>query len=416
MVRAASASESGWARRLGESMVSIADVEGDDHEHARSKRLLVGVLWVSLPVSIASAFQMAFVLDAPPAALVIGSGPVTAAGSLVALWLRPTVFPGIMHLLVGVVVAISAALTVMAGGLLDSGFNAVWGFLGLLGAVALFGDRRATWWLWVFIASQIAALVAAAEVAPIYEMPSPEYTGTFNLVVVVIFVFHLMLYYVRQRDVLLQRSDRLLRNTLPDSVAERLKANPDERIADRFDSASVLFADVVGFTPMSAGMTPDELVAFLDEVFSDFDKLVEARGLEKIKTVGDEYMVAAGVPASRPDHAHVLCDLALTIRDRMRSREYRGHRIELRMGINSGPVVAGIIGTRKFSYDLWGDAVNTASRMESSGVPGEIQITEETRRLVEDEYVCTFRDTIDIKGKGPTPVWQLAGRRTRPGA
>ena len=149
-------------------------------------------------------------------------------------------------------------------------------------------------------------------------------------------------------------------------------------IADDYQSASVLFADVVNFTPMSAGMSPPELVGLLNSVFTTFDGFVEDLGLEKIKTVGDEYMVASGVPHVRSDHAQALAELALRMRDHCASNQFEGRDIQLRIGLNSGPVVAGIVGTHKFAYDLWGDVVNTASRMESEGVAGSIQITPAT--------------------------------------
>ncbi|MGI9610249.1 MAG: adenylate/guanylate cyclase domain-containing protein, partial [Acidimicrobiia bacterium] len=154
-----------------------------------------------------------------------------------------------------------------------------------------------------------------------------------------------------------------------------------------------------------------DLVALLDDVFTSFDSLVEERALEKIKTIGDAYMVASGVPVRRSDHAHVLCDLALAFLEELTNRSFRGERVTLRIGIHSGEVVAGIIGTKRFSYDLWGDAVNTASRMESGGSPGTIQITEQTKQLVEDAFVCESRGPVDVKGKGPMEVWHLKGRR-----
>jgi guanylate cyclase len=227
---------------------------------------------------------------------------------------------------------------------------------------------------------------------------------------VTIFVYFVMLYYVRQRAVLLEESDRLLRNILPERIARQLK-HSDRTIAESFDAVSVLFADIVGFTPMSARLSAPQLVGLLDEVFTSMDRLVEERGLEKIKTIGDAYMVGAGVPEPRPDHAVVLCDLAIEIRDLTKSRVFDGHQIRFRIGVNSGPLVAGVIGTRKFSYDLWGDVVNTASRMESSGVPGEIQITESTRQLVEHEFVCESRGQIAVKGKGTMETWTLTDRR-----
>jgi guanylate cyclase len=157
-------------------------------------------------------------------------------------------------------------------------------------------------------------------------------------------------------------------------------------------------------------MQPEEVVGLLDDVFSVFDDLVLERGLEKIKTIGDAYMVASGVPEPRSDHAHVMCDLAVTMMSSIEGSSIRGHAVTFRIGINSGPVVAGVIGKRKFSYDLWGDAVNTASRMESHGSVGKIQITEATKVLVEPDFQCDPAGTVDIKGKGLMPVWHLSRR------
>jgi guanylate cyclase len=220
------------------------------------------------------------------------------------------------------------------------------------------------------------------------------------------FLFAGMAYFVRQRDRFQRQSDDLLHNILPADIARRLKSDTT-MIADDFDTASVLFADVVDFTPMSAEMSPPELVRLLNAVFTIFDGFVEELGLEKIKTVGDAYMVAAGVPVARPDHAHAIAELALRIRDHTENNHFDGHDIRLRIGINSGPVVAGIVGTHKFAYDLWGDAVNTASRMESGGVPGSIQVTPATYELIRDKYVCEARGVVSVKGKGDMNTYIL---------
>jgi guanylate cyclase len=208
------------------------------------------------------------------------------------------------------------------------------------------------------------------------------------------------------------KAENLLLNILPQSIADRLKAEP-RTIADHFSSASILFADVVDFTPLSERLPPAEVVGLLDHLFSHFDELAENYGLEKIKTIGDCYMVAAGVPSPRPDHARALALMALDMQRAMRSvdAEVGQLGLELRVGINSGPVVAGVIGRKRFLYDLWGDAVNTASRMESHGTSGRIQITRATKDLLEDEFVCEPRGTIPIKGKGEIEVWYLVGRR-----
>ena len=205
------------------------------------------------------------------------------------------------------------------------------------------------------------------------------------------------------------RSDALLLNILPDEIVDRLKEG-ERVIADRFDDASVLFADIADFTPMSATMEADELVDLLNEVFTELDALADRHAVEKIKTIGDAYMVAAGVPTPRPDHAEALADLALDIAALVADRRFRGREISFRIGINSGPVVAGVIGEQKFIYDLWGDAVNVASRMESHGRAGRIQITESTRRHLDGRYIITPGGSVDVKGKGPTRVYFVEGR------
>jgi class 3 adenylate cyclase len=220
-----------------------------------------------------------------------------------------------------------------------------------------------------------------------------------------------MVYFVRQRDRFQKESDDLLHNILPEQIANRLKAG-DATIADSFESASVLFVDVVEFTPLSSGMTPHELVGLLDSLFTTFDGFVEELGLEKIKTVGDAYMVASGVPELREDHAEAIADLALQIRDHVSAHDFEGHKLRVRIGINSGPVVAGIIGRHKFSYDLWGDVVNTASRMEAHGVPGTIQVTASTYGLIRNKFVCEPRGLISVKGKGEMEAYFLVSRRS----
>jgi guanylate cyclase len=232
-------------------------------------------------------------------------------------------------------------------------------------------------------------------------------------------VFTLLALFAQQRQEALtalqiaqDKAENLLLNVLPRPIAEKLKAEP-QTIADHFVSASILFADVVDFTRRSERMSPAEVVGVLDHLFSHFDMLADRYEVEKIKTIGDAYMVAAGVPSPRPDHARVLALMALDMVDAMRTSDEVGHLgLELRIGINSGPVVAGVIGRKRFLYDLWGDAVNTASRMESSGTAGRIQITRATHDLIEDEFVCEARGTISVKGKGEMETWYLLERRT----
>jgi guanylate cyclase len=198
------------------------------------------------------------------------------------------------------------------------------------------------------------------------------------------------------------RSEALLLNILPSPIAARLKDGPTT-IADSFDAVTVLFADIVGFTTLSSRITTDELILVLNEIFSAFDALAAKHGLEKIKTIGDAYMVVGGVPTTRADHAEAIARMALDMRDTIAKRD----NLDIRIGIHSGPVVAGVIGTRKFSYDLWGDTVNTASRMESHGEPGRIQVSDVTRDLLAKHFDLTERGTIVVKGKGEMHTWFL---------
>ena len=172
-----------------------------------------------------------------------------------------------------------------------------------------------------------------------------------------------------------------------------------------------MFADMFNFTPLSASMAPEEVIQMLGDLFEKFDSFVDELGLEKMKTVGDEYMVVSGVPEVRSDHAHAIADLALRIRDYTAANQFNGRDIAFRIGINSGPLVAGVVGTRRFSYDLWGDVVNTASRMESEGLPGAIQVTSSTYDLIKDEFVCQLRGTVPVKGKGDMNTYLLMSRK-----
>ncbi len=208
-----------------------------------------------------------------------------------------------------------------------------------------------------------------------------------------------------------ERAETLLQNILPVPIAARLKSKP-QVIADGFDSASILFSDIVGFTPLSERMPPEQVVQLLNEIFSEFDDLVADCGLEKIKTIGDAYMVAAGIPKHREDHAEAVAELALKMMDVLKKRvDTPTGPLRMRIGIGSGPVVAGVIGKRKFIYDLWGDSVNTAARMESHGLPGEIQVSKATYEILKDKYAFKERGTILVKGKGPMQTFLLRGKK-----
>jgi adenylate cyclase len=394
-------------RRLNERVLSIGAHEHESPEHRGARRILVGALAYSLlPTFLAGL--------AEPGAWLVALSMFQAAvhtGALLWIHVNPYAFRAALTAVFATGLATDVTRTLLQGGLFESGLRVTWILIASVGALIGLSVRAAYGWFAAFVAAVIASGVASSVIEePVYVRTNRVESAVVALVGTTLIVFLALVYFVRQRDRFQRQSDELLHNVLPDQIADRLKAG-EGRIADRFEGVSVVFADVVDFTPMSSRLSAEELVGLLDDVFTDLDAMADELGLEKIKTAGDEYMAAAGVPTPREDHALAAAELALRIQQHAEDAEYRGHRISFRIGINSGPVVAGVIGTRKFSYDLWGDVVNTASRMESHGVPGCIQISPATHALLADRYVCEPRGVVDVKGKGPMQTWLLLGRR-----
>lgn len=388
-------------------MMSIAVVTGDRPNTIRTKRLFTTAMWASVITSIGSVVLLSQ-NDAPWAAAATAIPLITAIVSLIAMWVTPSAYPGVMHLVVGGTIVTSAITMILFGGIFASAGAATWGMLAVIGGVAIFGDRRAHVWLFVFLATTAVAVLLSQRIDPLYEFPNPDLLATYNLVLISLFIYVMLYYFVRQSDTLFLQAESLLRNVLPDEIAERLKKSED-MIADEFDAASILFADVADFTPTAARIRPAEVVDLLNQLFTAFDEMVDVRDLEKIKTVGDSYMVAAGVPVPREDPTGAICELALAMQAHVQTHRFAGRQLEIRIGLASGPVTAGIIGTKKFSYDLWGDTVNLASRMESTGVPGRIQLPSQTRALVAPGFECQRRGIIDVPGKGEMETFFLVG-------
>jgi adenylate cyclase len=303
-------------------------------------------------------------------------------------------------------------LMVALGGFVSGSAVIVWSFICPMGAMMFDEHQRAPRWFiaWAALVILSGFLQPFVSAANNLSLTSITFFFVINLLGVGFLIFLMVYYFVGQKNVFQERSENLLLNILPKEIVDILKDEP-RTIADNFEGASILFADVVDFTPMSASMTPTELVELLNEVFSYFDTLTEEYELEKIKTIGDCYMVASGVPRPRPDHAQVLTHMALRMQEYVNNQVICGHRLSFRIGLNSGPVVAGVIGRKKFIYDLWGDAVNTASRMESHGSEGQIQITRNTYELIKDDFVCEAQGTVNVKGKGEMDVWYVTGAR-----
>jgi guanylate cyclase len=297
----------------------------------------------------------------------------------------------------------------------------LWSIMTPLAALALLGTRRSAPWLVAFL---LVVLVLGGFDAQLARDPAGLPSGvvaTFfvlNIFGVTLGSFVLLGYFVHQRDLAQaalederERSERLLLNVLPAPIAERLKRD-EGVIAERHRDVTVLFADLVGFTELARGIDPDELVRLLDEIFGAFDALVTAEGLEKIKTIGDAYMAVGGLPEPHPDHVAAVARTALAMREdlaRIAAERGIGGSLGIRIGIDTGPVVAGVIGRRKFIYDLWGDTVNAASRMESQGLPGRIQVTARVAERLGDGFALRARGPVDVKGMGEMETFLLDG-------
>lgn len=300
------------------------------------------------------------------------------------------------------------------GGFIHSSAVILWSLISPLGAFLFDEPRHALRWLGGYLG--LIVVSGFLEFHPLVSSSlSPTLVTIFfvlNIGAVSAIVITLLAYFVSEKNRLFTllrneqaKSENLLLNILPREIAAILK-NESRTIADHYTEASVLFADMVGFTPLSAQLPPVEMVELLNEAFSFFDSLLDKYSVEKIRTIGDSYMVASGVPRQRPDHAQALVHMALEMRDYISTHEFRNrHRVSFRIGINSGSMIAGVIGRRKFVYDVWGDAVNIASRMESHGLGGAVQITQATYDLIKDEFVCEPRGSVNVKGKGEMDVW-----------
>jgi guanylate cyclase len=392
---------SGWAGRIGAAAA-------DTNEIALQKRLAVVLCAGTLPFT--TLWSIVYLLmDAPLAA----AAPVfytvfTLANTALFAWTRNLEFYRFTQLLV--ILILPWLVTIALGGFQQSSAVIVWAALCPLGSLLLEEPRRTLVWIVGFVALLPITALLQPHLTPAH-LPETFVTWFFvlNLGTVIAVVFGLLHYFVRRRDFFQESSEMLLLNILPKEISEALKTEP-RAIAAHYDESSILFADIVGFTPMAATMLPLTLVDLLNDVFECFDELVDKYELEKIKTIGDCYMVAAGVPRPRVDHAEALVNFALDMQAEIGKRAFGGRRLAFRIGINSGPVVAGVIGRRKFIYDLWGETVNMASRMESHGTSGVIQITGSTYDVVSEHFDCQARGPIVVKGVGLVETWYVTGR------
>jgi adenylate cyclase len=403
----------------------------DDPEEVRVRKASL-ILLIALIVPLSTVWVVTYaVLGLWWSAVIPLAYQILSAVVLVAL-LRTKRFQRFLTVELFLMLLLPFVLQWTLGGFRASSVVAAWAFVAPMAALVFVGPRRAWSWLAGYAVLLVASTVLEFTAPRATELPQKVAISFFllNIAGLSLVTYLLLRYFVQERERalaaldrahrLLQveraKSERLLLNVLPQSIAERLKEREDV-IADAFSHVTVLFADIVGFTPYAERFPAGTSVQTLNELFSDFDALAERGGLEKIKTIGDAYMVAAGLPEPQPDHADAIADMGLEMLEAAAHRTLRdGMPIQLRIGIDSGPVVAGVIGRRKFIYDLWGDTVNTASRMESHGVPGQIQVTERVRGLLADRFVFCERGTIEVKGKGPMRTYFLVGRPPQAGS
>jgi adenylate cyclase len=393
--------------------ISIGADPRDSADERFRKRLLVGVALIILPFGFVWGC-LYWLVGEREAALTPWAYVAGSAMSLV-VFAQSRNFAFLRTAQQLLILAAPAAGMVMLGGLDESSSVVLWSLFAPLGAVAFDRPGRAWPWFAAFVATIVLSLALSEVVRPDGANLPDAFVRTFdvlNIVVVSLVALILLVTFARGRETAQGRVEALLLNVLPAEIAQRLQSDPNS-IADHFDDVSILFADVVDFTPLSSRLDAREVVGLLDRLFTSFDELVDRHDVEKIKTIGDCYMVAAGVPRQRPDHAHALAELALEMRECVKTCVPEGteHDLCLRIGISSGPVVAGVIGRRRFLYDLWGDTVNMASRMESHGTPDAIQITRSTWELLRHDFVTEPLGLVDVKGKGAVEIWRLVGPR-----
>lgn len=401
-----------WSKFVAWVERSVTRPEDSESLRIRKTVVVIVILFVALG-NFAWTLALTRIGLQRPALISIAYGVV----NLLAVfgWLfRSRNFTVFTHIVIGTTFVMHLALQTTMGGIVSSGLVILAGLLAAMATGLVLGLRAALFWAGVNVALFTYSLAIEEQVAARSPADFPAGfsigNGFFNTLWVTLLATFLIIYLVRELEAAQDLADGLLFNVLPRPIADRLKRGAGT-IARSYDSASVLFADIVGFTPLSTVLSPQEMIELLNRIYSHFDRLVEKHAVEKLRTIGDNYMAAAGVPEPRPDHARALADLALDMQAYCRElAPVAGRRLQFRIGINSGPLIAGVIGTARYQYDIWGDTVNTASRMESQGEPGKIQVTDATRALLGEGYVLAPRGTIEVKGKGEMRTWFLEGR------
>jgi guanylate cyclase len=404
----------GSFKRIGE--IGINPGDGQDIRLAKSLYTIASLL----VIPAALIWGLAYVIFGETLAGIISLSFSALSVIMLVTFAYTQIYRPFLFLQLSLGMIIPFIQTVLLGGMMNSSALILWSMISPVGILLLFGIRKAAVWWAVFLFLVVLSGILQPAVQQSSPLPEPVVIMflILNILAVSTITFVVLVSFLRQKEEILERlkveeakAESLLLNILPKDIAARLK-DGNRTIANAYPGASILFADLVGFTRLTAELEPAEMVSLLNEVFSYFDSLVEKFGVEKIRTIGDNYMVGSGVPRQRKDHAQALARMALDITNYLQSYTgVEGKRIEFRIGINSGPVIGGVIGRQKFVYDLWGDAVNIASRMESQGVPGKIQISQNTYDLIKDQFICEPRGLITVKGRGQMATWYLIAER-----
>jgi guanylate cyclase len=367
---------------------------------------------VTLAIVLAPTWIATYVvLDRPISAAIPATYTVFSAASLAYLF---TTKHGYLFLRSQMVLIFALPVLLMwsLGGFVQGSAVILWSLTAPLLALMNWGRRAAILWFAAFLGAVIASgFMESYLSAAIPPLPEGVQTAFFVLDVgaPVATAMAALLYFVRQRDLASARSESLLLNILPAAIADRLKVRRDD-VADRYEAASVLFVDIVNFTAFAERTLPERLVELLGRVFATLDQLADRHGLEKIKTLGDGYLAVAGVPAPRPDHADATARMALDVAPALTAALGSDWpELEVRVGIASGPLVAGVIGRRRFSYDIWGDTVNTASRMAGVAEPGGIRVAPETAAMLGVGWQLEREGEVEVKGKGSMTTFRLSG-------
>ena len=396
------------SERLGR-LLGFADEPTDDDDLRLRKRVAVvaGFILVLAPLQLPLLAQ-----GLPLSWFVAVAMPIFSAANLLLL-ARTRRFERYVTGLVVIVLLFGAVVEVSLGGLGGSSAAIVFAFLGPVFALLALGPRRATAWFVAFLAVVVGVIaidpVISSRIEP-QPYPIRLLWYAANLGVPLGITFAMLRYTDVRRRKAEARSEDLLTNAIPAAIAARLKRG-EQRIAESYPETTVLFADLADFTPWARQTDPAKVVGFLDDLFTRFDELAASSGVEKIKTIGDGYMAVAGAPVPRPDHALAAVSLARDMLAALAAaRDELGVPLEMRVGVASGPVVGGVIGNRRILFDLWGDAVNVASRMQSSGIPGRIQVDASTRDRLGDAWTFEEREPIEVKGLGPMTTYLLVGQ------